>query len=294
MGQNFADEISQLLSTLRRGKAAARDRARERLISIGAPAAESVRILALSRSWSARMEGAAILGAWKFEEDFIRLSRLSEDAQWVVRRAAVTALSGYPQGAEAIAPLVADPEPLVREAVALALGRFPDQAAVLCRLFADSRPSVVRAALASVQSLRVPGAYEALSRLLDAELGPAQRHRVIAALGATGDLRALPLLTELLEHPDSRMRVGAAEGLGAMARPQAEAPLRERLGFAMLTGERDLRVRRAIHAALKRLKSEAADLDSLPMAGSGGGANARELPLPGEAAPDSDCEGDFG
>jgi HEAT repeat protein len=119
-----------------------------------------------------------------------------------------------------------DPSPVVRRrAVELSVG-LP-QVAVAHRL-ADDDPAVVEMAAWAVGERGESGALESLSALATGEPphpDPLCREAAIAALGAIGDPRGLPVIIAAL-HDKPAVRRRAAVALAAFDRPEAEVALR--------------------------------------------------------------------
>jgi len=137
--------------------------------------------------------------------------------------------------------------PMVLRDVALALGNIDDERATealrqafrTCRN--DLRPSLAKA-------LGQKGIIEPLIEALSSS--PKLHSAAAEGLGASGDLRAVEPLMELLASDDFKTRREAAKGLGMLRSPQAIHPL-----IAVLTdGRKD--VRRAAAEALGKIEKD--------------------------------------
>lgn len=88
----------------------------------------------------------------------------------------------------------------------------------------------------------LPAVVDCLRRtgILDRRIDEARRaagwkkHAALVVLGRTRAVEAIPSLAEGLDSPDMETRIAAARGLGKVARPEAAAPLLERIADEQL------------------------------------------------------------
>lgn len=133
------------------------------------------------------------------------------------------------KGAErGIEPLIADPDPDVRAAAtqALAICHSEEAAWILLGALRDGHMAPERV----VERLSGQWAALPLLRALRQVSYARVRPWLAEALGLTGDPRAEPLLTTMLEHGGEEHRIRACRALGRLSRPTSFTALSEALG----------------------------------------------------------------
>ncbi len=180
-------------------------------------AAPDLVALAVDRSRPAAARAEAITLLARFADDALtaRLAPLLADPSTDVRAEAAIALgrAGDPRARPLLADLLTSDPPERRWRAALALGDHRATEALTEALWSDDEATTLDAARA-LGSVRDPGAFEALvARLPDDHV----RYRVVLALGATRDPRALGLLHQVLLHdPTDDVRANAVAALGML------------------------------------------------------------------------------
>lgn len=184
-----------------------------------APQATIERLIALlgDRDASVRLtaaEGLGKVGAQKAEPFLLRALHDSDSR---VREAAARGMGrlsavGVEAGTE-LAALLRDPDVSVRHAAAQALGAgevAPALASALARLLTSPDPAVRQAAGHALLLVDAREAFVALSKGAT-DIDSAVRQWVVAALGESGDTRAVPvLLDRLRQDPVAGVRAEAA------------------------------------------------------------------------------------
>lgn len=163
---------------------------------------------------SIRLTAAESMGKIGDQKAEPYLLRALHDGDPMVREAAARSVGQLPEvGGEAGPELVAllrDPDVAVRRAAAQALGAVegtPALASALGSLLTSPDPTVRQAAGHALLLVGAREAFTALSKgTTDAD--PTVRQWTVAALGESGDARAVPVLLERLRH-DSMVSVRA-------------------------------------------------------------------------------------
>ncbi len=169
------------------------------------------------RDAAVRLTAAEALGKIGDEKASPLLLRALEDSDPRVREAAARSMGRLSvverEGETQLLALLRDPEMAVRQAAAQALGargKIPASASDLAGLLTDPDPTIRQAVGHALLLVDGGEAFTALfkgTRDRDA----AVRQWVVAALGETGDSRAVPLLLERLrDDPDIGVRTEAA------------------------------------------------------------------------------------
>lgn len=164
------------------------------------------------RDASIRLTAAEALGKIGDQQAEPYLIRALHDSEPTVREAAARSVGrlsavGVETGTELVA-LLRDPDRSVRRAAAQALGageRTPALVSALAGLLTSPDPTVRQAAGHTLLLLDAREAFAALSKgTTDAD--PTVRQWAVAALGESGDARAVPVLLDRLRH-DSKAGV---------------------------------------------------------------------------------------
>jgi HEAT repeat protein len=169
----------------------------------------------------------------------VTASQASEDTR--LRWVAIRALGhiGSPPGRAALVGLLEDPEPAIRTAAVSALGDVGDRAYSrrVAELLNDPAVIVRAAAAGTLGTLRDPSAISALE---DALSSPGSYYRgsslwvrqhYVAALGAIGDMRALPALLRSLDDDDENVAdtsLRALEQISGVSFADGRDPVSER------------------------------------------------------------------
>lgn len=159
------------------------------------------------------------------------LEALRDDPSSLVRSRAVDALGsfGEPAAVAALTSLVtADSQPQLRLRAVQALGRTGAAAAAkpVLTVLGRARDDAERgAAVEALTVLKPRDAARPLAALLEATGDPELRARIVVALGAIRDGDTLPSLVRALGDGSQAVRYFAVEGLRAIGRPGAAAPL---------------------------------------------------------------------
>lgn len=150
--------------------------------------------------------------------------------------------------------------------------------AELVREAGEEPPEVRRAAISGLTRAR------ALEPLLKVEPGDdvGEAETLARSLGSLGDAAAQPRLLDFLGHPDDRVRLAAAEALGAVGDAGAVEALRNATPVGVLA---KLTLRRAVNTAIARIQDR--------LGGSQGGEISLTTlsPLEGAVSPTSDARG---
>jgi HEAT repeat protein len=171
------------------------------------------------------------------------------------RLAAVQALMLFGTNAP-IAPLaraLRDSERSVAAQAATALGQMGRPAVPVLAAALEDPDAYVRSMTCYALSLPGPAAAEAVPALIRrfADPQPNIPPQVAYALGRIGP-SAVPALTDALKHPDPRIRMGAAQGLGAIAIRAPDTQVGPSLATA--AGDTDVGVRFAAVDAIGQLR----------------------------------------
>ena len=188
-----------------------------------APAERAVTLLSSSPDASVRAAAARALGSAPFPAAVPALQRRlaalrPSDVVELAEVAVALARLAPEQSGPLTARLAADTDPRLRVAAAQALSaaRQPGAAAALALLSTDQDPEVRRAAYRGLGPLGGPGVAP-LAAALHARSGdPEEVETIVAALGATGDPSALPLIAPLLS---GALAPAAAAAIGRLGLP---------------------------------------------------------------------------
>lgn len=159
------------------------------------------------------------------------LTRQIEEATGEIQLLAIEILgeSGEPRVLPALRQLVAGPPGEARTKAVLALGQMQVQEMVpaLCEAV-RFEPGLWLAAAEALGEIGDVRAVPVLSELLAAQgrAGEADlRRQIVVALGKIGDVSAIPPLADAVDDPASSVRLSAVEALGKLRRPEAVPPL---------------------------------------------------------------------
>lgn len=225
-----------------------RELAVEALAALGEPAMEALARLLLSAAEPERERGRALFGRVG-EAALPFLGRLLKADQRDTRWRAVEAVARI-AGQAATAMLVdalGDSDYFVQQAAQEALvARGEEALPLLCE--ALSRPSTTlrREAIAVLERIGSPLAFEPLLKMLEPEAA-AVRREAMKALAAVGGARAVEPIGAFLQDIDLMVRRTAVEALAAMRAPETK----EALLTAML--DSDEKVRRTAAESLRAL-----------------------------------------
>ena len=148
-----------------------------------------------------------------------------QDDDWFVRAQACKTLGVFrePDVIRALYRAVEDPEPAVRVEAARALARQGSVQSVVDVVRqivpGDEQPSV--AVMALFRSLGREAVPELVQLLESHTTGLAARLVAADALGHLGDLRAVPALLQLYDHPAANLRITVMEALARLGDPRA-------------------------------------------------------------------------
>lgn len=165
---------------------------------------------------------------------------------------------------------------------------------VLCSELGSDEDELCRAAAEALEACGEP-AVEPLCRQLDFDQDRRHNHRVALhsgtvpaarVLGRIGHLGALDALVQALDHPNSRVRIAAAYGLGDLATATPAPELR-----ALLPGLNLRRVRynlsaprsdeaQAVQHAIRTIEAATAQLAAVPLPAAGLALKKNTLPRP--------------
>jgi len=169
----------------------------------------------------------------------VQASRAGDDTptRWVAIRA--LGHIGGPQSRDALLGLLEDPEPAIRTAAVGAMGELGERAYShrIAEMLSDPAVIVRAAAAETAGSLRDPSLIPALEAALSSQDSYYRgnslwvRQHYVAALGAIGDMRALPVLLKALDDPDPNVAdvsLRALEQLSGISFADGRDPVTER------------------------------------------------------------------
>lgn len=164
----------------------------------------------------------SLLGACGLSADVVTQGMGSENP--VVRQDMVEAAKTVddPAVVEALHAVLQDESPRIRTEAARSLGELasPDSVEPLLPLLDDDSEDVRAATVTALARIGDPAAVEPLIQA--ARSGGAVRLDVLWALGVLGDGRAMPLLSELQEHPDPYVAFNAHRALSEIGDASAD------------------------------------------------------------------------
>jgi HEAT repeat protein len=145
---------------------------------------------------------------------------------------------------------VRDPDPTVRSVAARYLGNLgvTDATPALLRLLRATNPRVRSAGATALGRLEASEAVPELIELAEDDPDLAPQTHAVHALGRIGDIRAMPVLLELLNSRDWLVRAGAARALGSCGDSTAIDELRA------AAGRERLLLRRPYGKAVRRIR----------------------------------------
>lgn len=218
--------------------------------------------------WEKRCDAARLLGQSRDPRAVEALLPDLQDPDWRVRRNAAQALGALkaPHAVEPLLKALKDRTATVRERAAVALGRIKDPQTIphLIEAVLESNGHVNEGAFQAVRKfgrkagphlvealekkpsiylveLLGESRYEAQTELLISLAGspePAMRQKAVAALGKTGDPRAVDFLLDTLEHAEVETQTLAIQSLVQLGARQALPRFLDLLGNDHLYGPR--------------------------------------------------------
>lgn len=213
LGKLKAKEATERLSELAVGDAntAVRVECARALGQVGA--GEAVAVLAgLLGDANDEVAAAAARGLGRLKDpttvNRLLLALLSRSA--VLRAAAAEALGQIGSNA-AVVPLIellgADPESNVRERAARSLGEIGDKraSAPLEDALEDDSPAVRVYAIEALGALKATGIAPRLASVLGTDKNPSVREAAAVTLGKVGTGESLPVLIQVLDHPEEKL-----------------------------------------------------------------------------------------
>ncbi len=226
-------------------------------ITFKKPAAEWIWQLEHGSRVVSRSEAATALGGFGGSEVVRALERAgTKDPFWGIRVDAAAALARVhsEEARAALLAMLADPERQVRAAAAVGLGSMSRNADTVARLLEaarrDASLAVRQAALSAAARLKPDQALELVKPFVGVE---EMRAAAVSAMEQIGDDAAVPVVLELTQDPDDRVRQGALRAFGSLGKGKREVT--DRLLEALEDPEKG--DRSAAVSALARRKEEA-------------------------------------
>lgn len=243
-----ARAVESLLALAEGERPYLRELAAASLAALGEPAMEALARLLLSADEAERERGRALFGrAGEAALPFLQrlLAADNRDTRWRAVEA-VARVEGEPALAILVEAL-GDTDYFVREAAQEAVvARGEDALPLLCESLSRGNVTAQRGAIAALERIGSPLAFEPLLKMLEPEAA-AVRREAMQALAAVGGVRAIAPLSAFLQDIDLFVRRIVVESLAKAHAPETK----ELLLTAMM--DSDEKVRRTAAEALRAL-----------------------------------------